>query len=125
MTSFWRFLLSPSVLLTYAIMMTVVVVALVHARGRIVRQYATVGARADWQRWRDVARRQSAGDGPVQRREPASTEPPALVLMREHFVACTALAVTMTSALFVTLAYALRGVIRSPRVGRGREGEQP
>lgn len=96
----------------YLALMTTVVFSMVTVRGCSMARFGTTQARDDWQRWRDVAERQSRGDGPVQRRVRESAEPPALVLMREHFIACTSFALIMSSALFVTLMFTIRGVAK-------------
>jgi hypothetical protein len=50
----------------------------------------------------------------VKRREPKSAEPPALVLMRDHFAVCLSLAVVLSSVLFGTFMFFVRGALTSP-----------
>ena len=54
----------------------------------------------------------------VQRRAPKSAEPPALVLMRDHFAACLAIAVLLSSVLFGTFMVLVRGALSSRHAPR-------
>jgi len=63
-----------------------------------------------WEAWRAAAAEQ-ATEGPVSRRPPSSAEPPALVLMRDHFGNVLTAAVVFGSLLYWMLALAIRGVI--------------
>ena len=51
--------------------------------------------------------------GPVKRREPKSLEPPALVLMRDHFAVCLGLALLLSTVLFGTFMFFVRGALAS------------
>ena len=50
---------------------------------------------------------------PVKRRVPKSAEPPALVLMRDYFAVCLAIAVVLSSVLFGTFMVLVRGAMSS------------
>jgi hypothetical protein len=100
-------------LVAYAALMTAVVVMMLAARGCALQQFGTARANQEWQAWREVAKAQSRGTGPVERREQTIAEPPALLLMREHFPAALALALVTSSALFVTMMFTLRGAFGS------------
>jgi hypothetical protein len=102
-----RFLWSLGYLATVAL----VLAGLFAARGCALETYGTVKAQRDWHAWRNVASRQT-GSEPVRRRAPESPQPPALLLMRDHFVACAILAVLLTTVLFATVAVMLSGTLK-------------
>ena len=102
-------------LVAYLFVMASVVWGVFLFRDWATNTFDTPAARAEWQTWRDAAKKQTTPDGPVQRREPKSPEPPALRLMRDYFVTCELLAVVLSSALFATFAFLLRGALRPAR----------
>jgi hypothetical protein len=53
------------------------------------------------------------GAGPVKRRVPGSLEPPALVLMRDHFAVCLGFALLLSTVLFGTFMFFVRGAMWS------------
>ena len=95
----------------YLIAMLAVVGGLLVARGRAMQTFGTAEARAQWERWREDVRQLPPQTTPTQRRVPRSTEPPALVLMRDHFTACLSIAVILSTALFVTTMVVVRGAL--------------
>jgi hypothetical protein len=101
-------------LVVYLVSMSVVIMALTRARASALRTYGTGQAQRDWERWREDAAGESGESqpltGPVQRRKPKSTSPPAMVLMRDHFAICLSFSLIMTSALFVMTMVMVRGV---------------
>jgi hypothetical protein len=76
------------------------------ARTHVLSVYGTDQAQQNWQLWRDTARK---GEGPVERESPASESPPALMLMQHHFNACLGFSLLLTTVLFMTLLFMLRG----------------
>jgi hypothetical protein len=96
-------------LTAYAIVMTAVVAAVFQVRRTTLESLDTPEARAQWQAWRESEPNQRT-DLPVRRRPPKSTEPPALVLMRDYFGVMLSAAVVFGSLLFVALMLAARGV---------------
>lgn len=60
-------------------------VVLLRARGSWLQQLERPEAQEQWDAFRNDMRRQSGRDGPVQRKVPRSTEPPARVWLRDHF----------------------------------------
>ena len=84
-------------LAAYAITLVVVVVLMVAAT-----------AQADWQAWRQSVPNQTQSGG-VKRRPPSSAEPPALVLLRDHFAVMIAGALLFSSLLFGAIMVAARG----------------
>jgi hypothetical protein len=101
----------------YLIMLVSVIVLVVQARSTTLRDMDTPEAHAQWQRWREAEPNQSAS-GPVLRRPPSATEPPALLLMRDHFAVVMSGSVIFSSLLFAAIMMAVRGVFSTRRGGR-------
>jgi len=93
----------------YAALLAAVVTIMFIVRERILTQFATPEAIAQWQAWREDVRRQQTEHHPVERRVPKSQEPPALLLMRDHFAVSLLGAVLFSSALYGTLAWFAAG----------------
>lgn len=96
----------------------VVVVALavggmMWARQQAMRTYGSAAAQEEWDAWRKVAIDQAEGNGPVIRKVPRSAEPPALVLMRDHFGSCLGAALLAAVGLYGTFAVLLRGAFQT------------
>jgi hypothetical protein len=66
---------------------------------------------ANWQTWRDEVRKQQDAPGPVQRRIPKSSEPPALVMMRDHFSVSLVGAVLFSSLLYWVFIWLVMGMV--------------
>ncbi len=98
--------------LAYGLCMTAVVGGMFVARSRSLATFGNADAEAAWQDWREDVRDAIPTSGTTQRRIPKSEEPPALVLMRDYFAACTFFAVVMSSALFLTTAIVVKGVMQ-------------
>ena len=96
-------------LLAYLIVLAAMVVLLFGIRRRTLTAMDTPQARAEWNEWREAARRQADGSGPVQRRVPKSAEPPVLVLMRDHFLVCFVAVLVFGTLLFAVLMVMIRG----------------
>jgi hypothetical protein len=102
-------------LAVYLLILTSIIVGVFALRERLQVTLSTPQARADWEMWRKKAGEQSTDKGPVQRRIPRSAEPPALVLLRDHFAVVLSAAVLFGSLLFAMLMFAVRGVFASGR----------
>jgi hypothetical protein len=98
----------------YAIVLAAIVGGVLIARQVALREMATPQAQAEWQAWRDAEPNQP-DRGPVRRRPPATAEPPALLLMRDHFAVVMSGAVLFGSLLFAALALAARGALAPNR----------
>ena len=109
----------------YIVLVAAVVAGVFYARQQALATYGTAGAQAEWDAWREDARRLAEESGPVKRRVPRSEAPPALVLMRDHFGVCLGLALVLSTVLFGTLMLFVRGAISSRRVRERREMHQP
>lgn len=97
-----------------------------NVRTRTIASLDRPEVRAQWQQWKEEAERQSRPDsGPVQRRPPRTNDPPALILMRDHFPAVLAMALVLATALYVFLAIAIRGAWRTHSGEAGLASRQP
>ncbi|HEV3136261.1 MAG TPA: hypothetical protein VGZ26_00130 [Pirellulales bacterium] len=95
-------------LAAYLAMLAGVIVLVLHARSTTLREMDTPEAHAQWQQWRDAEPNQSES-GPVRRRPPSADEPPALLLMRDHFAVVMSGSVIFSSLLFAAIMMAVRG----------------
>jgi hypothetical protein len=105
-------------LLMYVAMLAAVIGGMLHVRGVAMEMYGSPEAQAQWNAWRDDAQKMAAEPSVVQRRAPKSAQPPALVLMRDHFAACLAIAVVLSSVLFGTFMILVRGAMSSRHAPR-------
>jgi len=101
-------------LLLYVAMLAGIVAGFYRARSWAEDTYLSKQEHEHWEEWRNDARKQAAGDGPVKRRPPKSSAPPALLLTQDYFPQFLTIALILSSALFFTMAYMIRGALRSP-----------
>jgi hypothetical protein len=99
----------------YVGLMGVVVWSMFAARSRALAETSTAESIAEWEEWRDDVIAEQSEPTPVKRRIPASTEPPALVLMRDNFGVSLAGAVLFSSLLYWVAAWLVLGALSSPR----------
>ncbi len=97
-------------LAAYLIMLGAVVVLVLQQRTATLREMDTPEARAQWQQWREAEPNQTE-TGPVRRSPPSATEPPALLLMRDHFAVVMSGSVVFSSLLFAAIMMAVRGTL--------------
>ena len=114
----WLWLLGGA----YLLLLSGVALGLWYGRQWSARTLANAPAQAQWQDYRQALAAQAKQGGPVQRQVPRSLEPPALVLLRDHFGSCLLLAMLIASALFATLAFFAIGVARDSAEGPARPG---
>lgn len=98
-------------LLAYLAMLIAIVVGMRGYRNYAITTYGTTEAGAKWDDWR-TAVEEMGDDGPVSRRTPKSSEPPPLVLMRDHYSSCLGISLLLSSCLFGWLMICVRGVMR-------------
>jgi hypothetical protein len=110
-TSSKPFQFSAPWLLAYVAVLALVAGGIFYSRAQALATYGTLAAQDEWDQWRSDAKEMTTGAGPVKRREPKSLEPPALVLMRDHFTACLGLALVLSSVLFGTFMFFVRGAL--------------
>jgi hypothetical protein len=100
-------------LIGYVAVLVAVMIATFKTREWALEELATSKSLADWQTWRDDVRQQQGRPGPVERRVPKSSEPPALVMMRDHFVVSLTGTVLFSTLLYWVFAWFLMGVMHS------------
>jgi hypothetical protein len=100
-------------LAVYVVVMVGLVVWMLRTREWAVTQLSTPESIAEWEAWREDVRSEQSQPTPVQRRVPKSGEPPALVLMRDHFAVSLTGVILFASALFWTIAWFVNGIVRS------------
>lgn len=110
----------------YLAVMAAVVGTMLKVRGDISVAYSTPAAQSEWDDWRQDAKKMASGTGPVKRREPKSAEPPALVLMRDHFAVCLSGALLLSSVLFGTFMFFVCGALcTAPQSVPERNSQEP
>ncbi|HUY92992.1 MAG TPA: hypothetical protein VMV10_29955 [Pirellulales bacterium] len=102
-------------LVAYLATMAGLAAALVYVRRQTVAQLSSPKAMADWQAWKAETERQAERPGASGRRPVRSDEPPALVLLRDHFAPIMAMSLTVATFLFGFLAMILRGAVRGSK----------
>ena len=95
----------------YAALAMLVVWSMFAARDRATEQLATPQSVAQWQAWRADVQQQQANPGPIQRRVPKSSEPPALVLMRDYFAVTPFGALVFSTMLYWVSAWLVSGMM--------------
>jgi hypothetical protein len=95
----------------YLALVAVVVVVMFLLRQSVLANLETPQAQSDWNKWRIEASTQDGTHGPVQRSAPRSTQPPALVLMRDYFGAILVGLLLPVSALYGFIAWIACGVV--------------
>lgn len=98
----------------YLLVIAAILVALKTARDSVRAEFGSVESRAAWDTWRRTAEKQAEAPQSVRRSIPRSSEPPTLVLLRDHFGVCVAASVTISSALYWATALFLRGALAGP-----------
>lgn len=101
-----------AVLAGWIVMLGVVIAGMFLVREQTLATMNTPEAQAEWDAWREAEVNQRA-DLPVKRRPPKSPQPPALVLMRDHFPVLLGAAVVFGSLLYAALAFAVSGALRT------------
>ena len=96
-------------LLGYVTIMALVSAGLLYGRYAAISTYGSGAAQTEWNEWRDDATAMSKGTGPVKRRVPRSTRPPALVLMQDYFLVCFVGALLLSTVLYGTFMVFVRG----------------
>jgi len=98
-------------LLAYLVVIVLVASGVVYGRRQALEVYGSATAQAEWDKWREDAKQMAEQPSPVKRRIPGSAEPPAVVLMRDHFAVCLVLAIVLSSVLFGTFMMLARGAL--------------
>jgi phytoene dehydrogenase-like protein len=98
-------------LVVYLAAMAAVVFGLNYARTQALANFDNDDAQQAWDEFRTEMQRQTASeDASVLRRVPGESAPPTLRLLRDHFETTLGIALLLSSALFATLMFMIRGV---------------
>jgi hypothetical protein len=89
-----------------------ILLGLASIRRETIAELSTPEQQAHWQKWKSDAARQDGTTGPVARREPKSNEPPALVLVRDHYTVIVAASLTIYTFLFALAIFIGRGIAK-------------
>lgn len=108
------------ILVGWFVLMLILIGGMFYARQRTLIAMSTPEAQAEWDAWRE-SEVNKRDDLPVKRRPPKSVEPPALVLMRDHFPVLLGAAIVFGSLLYGALAFAVRGSLQTGRDTRGAD----
>lgn len=100
----------PLDLILLTIVLAAVTAGMFYGRQQALHVYGDQAAQAEWDDWREDAKELAKGIGPVKRRVPKSVSPPALVLMRDYFVICLVISLSLTAILLLTTLAFVRGV---------------
>lgn len=100
-------------LMLWIAMLAAIAAAMFYVRDGVLHS-ADAESQQNWEEWREAVKEGRGKEGPVQRRVPKSVEPPAIVLLRDHFGVCLAIALVLSSVLFGTFVLFVRGVMNSP-----------
>ena len=99
-------------LIAYLATMTGLVTGAVLVRNRTVADLNRPESLAEWRKWKADTQRQNADpkSSPVARKPVKSDEPPALILLRDYFVAILGVALLAGSFAFGFMMVIVRGV---------------
>jgi hypothetical protein len=104
-------------LVAYLLLMAAIVLALWQTRRSVLSGLDDEAGREQWREWkRQEQARALAKKSPVERRPPTTDEPPAVILLRDHFAAIVAGCLAAGTVLFAFLAIAIRGVLSTGKV---------
>ena len=91
--------------------MAAIVYGMISLRNKQLDGNHSASTQADWQQWRNEAARQSAGEGPVQRRVPKTLDPPIMVLFSEHFPVIVIFSLLFGSAFYFMIYFFVHGTL--------------
>lgn len=98
----------------YFVVAAALLIGLFSARRSAAQGFGNADARQAWDQWRTDAGSIDDPNRPVQRSVPRSSEPPTLVLLRDHFAVCAFAGLTLTTVLYWTMALFIRGMVTGP-----------
>lgn len=112
MIALQMFVSAAKIVVPYFLLVAGLVMLMQSARQWALQELASPVAKQQWDEWRtDVEEGREPQADSVQRRTPKSTEPPGLVMMRDHFAICLIAAVGLSSLLYAVLVWFIRGVM--------------
>ena len=95
----------------YLMTMAAILCGMISLRNKQLDGNHSASTQADWQQWRNEAARQSAGEGPVQRRVPKTLDPPIMVLFSEHFPVIVIFSLLFGSAFYFMIYFFVHGTL--------------
>jgi hypothetical protein len=112
-------------LATYLAVMVALTVALFYVRRVVVERLSQPEALANWKDWKTDTERMQQQPATATRRPVKSAEPPALVLLRDHFGPILATTLIIASFMLGFLAVTIGGSLAGPRVPPGGYRDPP
>lgn len=105
----------------YLLVMILLTVSLFRVRDSALRVYGTGQAQEEWDTWRQAAEKIRGPRPDGRPGGPRSDVPPALALFAEHFPAILSTSVLVSTALFITFAFVIQGMLQQS----ARRGSAP
>ena len=102
----------------WLLLVLMMVGALHTAREWVLDRFSSQEAHQQWGEWVEAAKQQASGNGPVQRRVPKSADPPVLLLMRDYYGTCLGMSLFLSTCLYGTFVWLLRGASTAKRSER-------
>ena len=103
-------------LIAYLATITALVFTIVEVRQRTLASFDTTEQRALWDEWkRKAPQAGQSHKNPVKHPQPKADEPPALLLMRDHFPVVMTAGVIFGSLLFGATMVFIRGIFARKR----------
>jgi hypothetical protein len=93
----------------YLVAMALAVWGLRAAQQRVIASLGSEEALAEWRAFAEETRKKPAPGQAIERRPVKSDEPPALVLMRDHFIAILATSLVIGSFVYAFLTFLILG----------------
>jgi hypothetical protein len=93
----------------YLALLALLLLLLAEARRQTIAALDSALARRQWQAWKAEVQREAQRGPAVRRRVPTSEEPPALILLRDHFGAVAFSSAVICTCLYLFLAIVIRG----------------
>lgn len=116
-------LLKISTLLTYLVFVVVLTSVLFLVRDSVIESHNQQQDQ-QWNEWREETIKQAENPKFVERRPAKSTEPPAVVLLRDHFFACWLGITLMSSVIFLTFMFLGLGAFKTNTFGNSNESNR-
>ena len=95
----------------YVVLLATLIGSLYALRHRVLSPDRRAAAQRNWEAWRRQASDQVKRQPGTRRQVPRSPEPPATVLLRDHFGLCLTIAIVFGSALFGSFWFFLYGAL--------------
>jgi hypothetical protein len=106
-------------LIVWLLMLVGVAWSLGQVRRWVLVELDNDAARAQWRQWKEATQESQQSGQPVRRRPVRADEPPAVILLRDHYPAVLGMCLVIASLLYGFLVLTLQGSLRtSPRADR-------